>query len=303
MAATGYVGHPFELELGLTDRATNQFPLARIYRDGVFVTAIALAHIDQGLYRATFTPSVSGEYAAHYFVYFDVGHTSLSLYDTTSESFQVDEISPQRVLEAINNNKSSCCISPVSSPTTCEPCEGLFDLSKAAMFERGLYDTYSREQSAIIAGGEADLYVRDRGRSLKDPLYGEPTRAVWVGPYRLKVYLQNPIPMPMTVPQGFRNEWNGEIWVPRTEIELKGVRPPDNGDVLQMWKIPFYDALAVDYANSPKAGFYFDVESVHADAIAAMAPIFLGFKLTLKRRSEFTPERRVLPPPASPSTA
>ena len=63
-----------------------------------------------------------------------------------------------------------------------------------------------------------------------------------------------------------------------------------------MWKIPFYAELGTDNANVPRAGFYFDVETAHSDGIAAMAPIFVGFECTLKRRSEFTPERRVLPP-------
>jgi len=301
MATAAYVGHPFELELALTDRATDQFPLVRVYRDGVLTTMVSLVHIDAGLYRATFTPSSRGEYAAHYFVYSDITHTALGLYDTVSESFEVNEISPEQVFDRLSS-KSSCCIAPVSSPTACEPCEGLFDLSRAAMHERNLFDIFSREQSAIIAGGEADLYLRDKGRSRKDPLYGEPTRSVWVGPYRLKVYLQNPVPSPMTTPQGYRNEWNGEVWIPRTEIELRSIRGPDNGDVIQMWKIPFYDALSVEQTSVPRAGFYFDVERVHSDGIAAMAPIFVGFKLTLKRRSEFTAERRVLPPPAGSSS-
>lgn len=169
------------------------------------------------------------------------------------------------------------------------------------MHEIGLFDTIARENSATLTGGAAELYIRDRGRSRKDPLYGEPVRAVWVGPYPLKVYLQNPVSSPLTVPQGFRSEWNGEVWVPRTEIELKGLRAPDEGDVIRMWKIPFFDTLGVDFQNIPKAGFYFDVETSNLDGVPAMGPLFMGFKLTLKRRSEFTAERRVFPPPGAGS--
>lgn len=179
--------------------------------------------------------------------------------------------------------------------------EGFFDLSRAIERERGIFDCIAVESSSAISGGEADLFLCDYTRSTRDPLYGESVEKFWIGPYHLNVYHENPESSPSTVEQGFKNQWDVVLWIPRVSLEEQSVvRAPDEGDVVQLWNIPFFNSLAVNDMPIPKAGLFFSVEKVNTDAVFAMSPSFGGFKLYLKRRSEFTPERRLTPGPTPP---
>jgi hypothetical protein len=69
---------------------------------------------------------------------------------------------------------------------------------------------------------------------------------------------------------------------------------PSEGDVLQAWNIPFYQKYSTaEQEPLPTAGYYFNVVDVDTDGQLFDNPTFVGFKLKLNRRTEFTPERRL----------
>lgn len=72
----GVVGIPLLLELSLTNGDTSRFPRAEIYTElGVLLTTLDLVHVANGLYRVLWTSSIPAQYAVHYTVFTDAGHT------------------------------------------------------------------------------------------------------------------------------------------------------------------------------------------------------------------------------------
>jgi hypothetical protein len=165
----------------------------------------------------------------------------------------------------------------------------------AAQVERLLFDTYATEHSATISGTEILYFVRDMERSKRDPLYDEPVHIVWIGPYKLKGSFDKPEPIRETIEQGQRAEWDAIITFPRSIVEAAGMRVPLVGDVVQVWDIPFFNEEGVDHAPVPGRKFAFDVENVDSDGHVNNEAAFVNFRLTVKRRTEFTPERRIAP--------
>jgi hypothetical protein len=73
---------------------------------------------------------------------------------------------------------------------------------------------------------------------------------------------------------------------------------PGEGDVIKSWNIPFYALYGLgDRPEAPPdAGYYFNVIDVDTDGQIFDNPSFVGYKLQLRRRTEFTPERRIKRP-------
>lgn len=146
------------------------------------------------------------------------------------------------------------------------------------------------------SGTTIDYWSQDTARSKLDPLYNEPERREWLGPYRFKAWIEWPEETFEVREEGARSVWSATGWIPRLMVEESEMEQvPGEGDVLRLWQIPYFDNFSqgVD-SGIPGAGYYFDVVDVQEDGHPLDNPFFTGFKLMLKRRTEFTPERRVL---------
>lgn len=142
-------------------------------------------------------------------------------------------------------------------------------------------------------GTKVEYYRLDIAGSQNDPLYGEPVVRKFEGPFRLYGSLAFPEQTSEAGETGFRQVWNSELWLPMPELEAAHMLPPGNGDIVRVWNMPFMTHGATDGLNVPGGGFYFDVTAVANDGFPFDTPQFVGFKLTLTRRSDDAPERRL----------
>jgi hypothetical protein len=170
---------------------------------------------------------------------------------------------------------------------------GIFELNDN---EKAFFDSIAQEQ-IDIAGTVADFFSQQVEQSTRDPLYDEPTERVWSQPYRIKVWVAWPQSAPVVGEHGFKFEFTGQAWIPRKTLEDANAPAPFEGDVLRFWKLPFFDDFGVarDKRLTNK-GWFFDVTNSDPDGHINDTATFVGFKLDLKRRSEFGAERRILPP-------
>lgn len=158
--------------------------------------------------------------------------------------------------------------------------------------EHDLFDSIAQEH-VNIAGTDIDYYSHNVKGSTRDALYDEPVERVFGGPFRVKGYIVWPDTTPDVRMEGWRTIVNAEAWIARKEIEDKRCPAPSETDVLRIWNTPFFNDWAVDGEDVPNAGYYFDVLNVNDDGHLFDSPQFVGFKMILKRRTEFTPERRI----------
>lgn len=158
--------------------------------------------------------------------------------------------------------------------------------------EHDLFDSIAQEH-VRIAGTDIDYYSHRVKDSTRDALYDEPTERAYSGPFRLKGYLVWPDLTPDISEKGWRSVANAECWIARKEIEDLHCPAPSETDVLRIWNTPFFNQWAVDGEDVPGAGYYFDVLNVNDDGHLFDSPQFVGFKMIIKRRTEFTPERRI----------
>ena len=158
--------------------------------------------------------------------------------------------------------------------------------------EHDLFDSIAQEH-VNIAGTDIDYFSHAVGKSTRDPLYDEPIKRVFEGPFRIKAYVAWPDTTPEVRMEGWRTVVNAEAWISRKEIEDGHCPTPSETDVLRIWNIPFYTDWSVDGDAVPNAGYFFDVLNVNDDGHLFDSAQFVGFRLTLKRRTEFTPERRI----------
>lgn len=158
--------------------------------------------------------------------------------------------------------------------------------------EHDLFDSIAQEH-VNIAGTDIDFYSHNVKGSTRDALYDEPVERVYGGPFRVKGYVVWPDTTPDVRMEGWRTVVNAEAWIARKEIEDKRCPAPSETDVLRIWNTPFFNNWAVDGEDEPNAGYYFDILNVNDDGHLFDSPQFVGFKMILKRRTEFTPERRI----------
>jgi hypothetical protein len=162
--------------------------------------------------------------------------------------------------------------------------------------EHLLFDGYAQEH-VRISGTTVDYYHLDVKKSEKDPLYNEPVARKYEGPYRLNAFLSYPDEESEAGEEGLKTSWTSMLWIPRVEIENAHAPEPFIGDIIRVWKTPYYERSSVNAQNEqeeiPGSGFYFDVIKVHDDGHMFDNPWFVGFMLDLKRRTEDTPERRL----------
>lgn len=196
-----------------------------------------------------------------------------------------------------------CCsrtyVEPYRSDGPCKivPCGDLgFDLEK----ERAeLLKCWAAEQIQA-AGTTLDYYSQAVRKAILDPLYNEPEQRVWEGPYRFKAHVTKPEQNFETREEGSRILFDGGVlWIPLLSVEQSGMNDtPKEGDVVRFWQSRFFDEFfALDFEGGspppPEAGYYFDVIRVNDDGHIFDTANFAGFRCDIKRRLEFTPERRL----------
>jgi hypothetical protein len=152
-------------------------------------------------------------------------------------------------------------------------------------------------QEQVQGGGTTvDYWIQSLEGTKLDPVYNEPEERVWDGPYRFKAFVEFP-PQTFDVrEEGNSIYWEAIMWIPRRTVEdVEMSEPPKEGDVVRIWQIPHFDSFAQGMESDiPGAGFYFDVIGVEEDGHTHDNPEFTGFSCSIKRRTVFTPERRLL---------
>lgn len=155
-----------------------------------------------------------------------------------------------------------------------------------------LFDSIASEV-IDIAGTPLDYWRQDVLNSTRDPVYDEPIERVWKGPYRFRGLVEFSASNTEAREEGTRKTWNTTVWIPRVNLEKAGAGVPLEGDVLRFWHVNFYKTRSTIGENVPGAGYYFDVTNVDEDPHIFDSANFVGFRLTVARRTEFTPERRL----------
>jgi hypothetical protein len=166
--------------------------------------------------------------------------------------------------------------------------------------ELGLFDTIAAEHSRT-AGTPIDYYSLSMDDSVKDPLYNEPSQRAWKGPYRIIGWFEWPDATPEAWEEGRIVTFSCTGWLSRKILEDARVPVPGTGDVLRVWNTPYFNAAGGDLTASTNQdgsnlGYFFDVLNANDDGHLFDSAAFVGFKLTLNRRTQFAPERLVSPP-------
>ena len=162
--------------------------------------------------------------------------------------------------------------------------------------ERQLFDSVAQEHVGI-AGTTIDFYSLSVSGSKRDPLYDEAIEHRFKGPFRLRVWVSYPDNSIDASDRGTTGEFSGTVWFPRKELEDNGAPIPSEGDVFRIWNIPYWNDSAVSPPDpepvAPGRGFYFSITNVDEDGVMFDNPDFVGVSCEYRRRSEFTPERRI----------
>jgi len=162
--------------------------------------------------------------------------------------------------------------------------------------ERLLFDGYAVEQ-ARISGAPVDYWSINATDTKKDPLYAEPIERVFDGPFRVFGIFLSADQTPVFTEEGLAATFDTSVMLPRKALEDAGVPSPSHGDVVHVWDLPLYIALSTPEAKPlPGAGYYFDVLNANPDGYIIDSPTFVRWNLQLKRRTTFTPERRLKRP-------
>lgn len=158
---------------------------------------------------------------------------------------------------------------------------------------RSFFHDLQAVEHVRITGQTLDFYSLDREHSTIDPVYNEPIDTAWLGPYNLSARISRPQRSVEADETGRRGKWDGKVWIPRLVVEKAGAPKPKEGDVVRFWSLPYFALDGNLNTEVPQAGYCFDVTLVEDEAHIHDTPTFVGFALTLVRRSEFTPERKL----------
>ena len=191
------------------------------------------------------------------------------------------------------------CVDARTSLLQCGPVHGLaggepFSLGAVAPGEMALFDSFANEQMQI-SGTPIDYWFVNAAETVRDPLYGEPTeKRVFEGPYRITAWFSAPHSTPSAQEEGIVRFFDSSCWAARKNLEDSNLPRPREGDVLHVWDTPFMELYStMDNSPPPGAGMYFNVIKVEPDGFVFDTANFVGYRFDLKRRTEFTPERRL----------
>jgi len=161
--------------------------------------------------------------------------------------------------------------------------------------DRSDLDALWAQESTEAEGTPLLYWSQNLGGADLDPLYGEPIERDWHGPFELTGLLTWPEQTYEVREEGNRVYWTGQIWIARLSVEEAEMpEAPKEGDVVRVWDLPHFNAFAQGMESGiPRAGYFYDVVGVVDDGHVNDTADFAGFRCDLKRRTEFTPERRV----------
>lgn len=161
--------------------------------------------------------------------------------------------------------------------------------------ELALFDCITREHVNIV-GTEMDYYQVDQARSIKDPLYGEPSTRLFNGPFRIKGFFGYPDHTPSLGMEGYSSYFDATAFIPRVELERVGlVGGMTESDIIRVWmSSPYWQQnVSVDGFNVPGAGLYFSVVDTREDGVLFDNPSFVGFAINLRRTTQQAAERKI----------
>lgn len=165
--------------------------------------------------------------------------------------------------------------------------------------ELGFFDAVNAEVPSLIAP-RAKYFMKvlppvtTDGRFEKDTLYGEQKRNwKFAGPLVIPLYMESPTePKEFEENRGGNQDLNSMGYLSRKLFEdsipediatkviaARGSLIPDAGDVILIWTTHEGDVAA------------WDVESVERDQYLGDLPLHLQWRLTLQRKTHYTPER------------
>lgn len=168
--------------------------------------------------------------------------------------------------------------------------------------ERGLFDCVINEHVGII--GTQLQYFQNLQEGVVDPLYNEPAKRKYNGPFLVMGFLSYPDHAPNVGMEGFRSYIDSTAYITRAAFEKAGVNwGPSESDIIRAWPVPYWNQSSVDgFAMTggpnlngliPGAGLYFSITDVREEGVLFDTPSFVGFQLTLRRITEQTPERKL----------
>lgn len=157
--------------------------------------------------------------------------------------------------------------------------------------ELAMFDHIAQEPINAV-GTDCELFTRNNSKSTIDPLYSEPSRVVFDGPYLLRAHIEWPEFTPEVSEEGMRAVWPSGAWIPRKTIEEVNARSPREGDILRFWNLPYFDERASNNQNLPFAGYFFDIIKVNDDGHIHDTRAFVAFRCDLKRKSSFGAEEQ-----------
>lgn len=170
---------------------------------------------------------------------------------------------------------------------SCEVACGPFQITDC---EAALMQGLATEQINVIST-PVGYFRMDRRGSKWDPVYNEPTNLRFLPPLSLQGRVQKPTKATEAGERGQTTTWDAMLWLSRELFPAD--TPPQEGDVVGFWNDVFTRSSAVRWEDVPRAAHYYDVVGVDTDGHIADTGNFVVFEITLKRRTEFTPERRL----------
>ena len=174
---------------------------------------------------------------------------------------------------------------PKSGPQKCGP----FSLGER---DGAMFDHFAQEHTEA-SGTEILFWHQNLEESLRDPLYDEPIDREWLGPYKLKAWVEYIAGSPQMTENGMTVRWSGTMWIARKTLEDAGVPAPLEGDVIKYWDNKFFTEHGVNAEEGVHGGYYFDIINVDDHGHVHDSGHFVGLTINIMRRTEFTPERRL----------
>lgn len=158
--------------------------------------------------------------------------------------------------------------------------------------DAAMYDHFAQEHTES-SGTEVLFWHQNLEESIRDPLYDEPIEREWLGPYKLKAWVEYIAGDPQMTENGMTVRWQGTMWVARKTLEDGGIPAPLEGDVIKYWDNKFFTEHGVNAEEGVHGGYFFDVINVDDIGHVQDSGYFVGLTVTILRRTEFTPERRL----------
>lgn len=174
---------------------------------------------------------------------------------------------------------------PKSGPQKCGP----FSLGER---DGAMFDHFAQEHTEA-SGTEILFWHQNLEESLRDPLYDEPIDREWLGPYKMKAWVEYIAGSPQMTENGMTVRWSGTMWIARKTLEDGGIPAPLEGDVIKYWDNKFFTEHGVNAEEGVHGGYYFDIINVDDHGHVHDSGHFVGLTINIMRRTEFTPERRL----------